>query len=295
MDWNLFRSKALRLKTGLPEKLILNNKDKTVTQENYIISGGIKGRERLKIIAQVMARDTNQLLDCVGIKSGMACLDAGCGGGDVTCELARRVGQTGTVVGLDMDQVKLDIARQEAKEQNCTNVEFHYADISKAQGKAEFDRVYARFLLTHLQDPLDALLRLQSFLKPGGVGIFEDIDFSGYYTYPESEAHTKHCTLYAQAVRSRGGDPNIGQRLPVLVQQAGFKKIQIQIVQPVALEGDVKLITPITMENIAETVLEEGLASQEEVDAIVRKLYAFAYNTETVAGFPRIVQVWGTC
>ena len=265
-----------------------------MTQKNYIISGGVKGRERLRILSQVMAGDTNRLLDCVGIKPGMACLDAGCGGGDVTCELARRVGETGTVVGLDMDQIKLDIARQEAKEQHYTNVEFRYADIYKESGKAEFDRVYSRFLLTHLRDPSDALLRLQSFLKPGGVGIFEDIDFSGYYTYPKSEAFTKYCSLHIQAARLRGGDSNIGQRLPVLVQQAGFKKIQIQIVQPVAFEGDVKLIDPITMENIAETVIEEGLASREEVNAIVRELYAFANNTETVAGLPRIVQVWGS-
>ena len=242
-----------------------------------------------------MARYTNRLLDCVGINPGMACLDVGCGGGDVTYELARRVGETGAVVGLDMDRVKLDIAQQEAKEQHYRNVEFRCSDINKEQGKAKFDCVYARFLLTHLQDPLDALLHFQRFLKPGGVGVFEDIDFSGCYTYPESAAFTKYCALYAQAAHLRGGDANIGQRLPALVQQAGFKKIQIQVVQPMALEGDVKLITPITMENIAETVIEEGLASREEVDVIVRELYAFANNAETVAGFPRIVQVWGTC
>jgi hypothetical protein len=50
---------------------------------------------------------------------------------------------------------------------------------------------------------------------------------------------------------------------------------------------------PLTMENIAGAVLADGLASQAEIDQLVRELYEFAVDPDTLAGTPRIFQVWG--
>jgi hypothetical protein len=52
-------------------------------------------------------------------------------------------------------------------------------------------------------------------------------------------------------------------------------------------------MNPITMENIADAVLEEGLATRAETDKIVRELYALAVAQGTDAGVPRIVRAWG--
>ena len=42
-----------------------------------------------------MHPSTNSLFDRLGIGDGMRCLDVGCGSGDVTLELAKRVGRAG--------------------------------------------------------------------------------------------------------------------------------------------------------------------------------------------------------
>ena len=63
----------------------------------------------------------------------MACLDVGCGGGDVSFDLARLVGASGRVVGMDVDAVKLEIARSEAAAQQFANVEFRFADITESE------------------------------------------------------------------------------------------------------------------------------------------------------------------
>ena len=94
-------------------------------------------------------------------------------------------------------------------------------------------------------------------------------------------------------VRHRGGDPDIGPRLPLLLKGRGFTDIGVNVVQPVACEGEVKLINALTMENIADAVLEDKLASREEIDSIVRDLYDYAANPATIAGTPRIIQSWG--
>jgi hypothetical protein len=67
----------------------------------------------------------------------------------------------------------------------------------------------------------------------------------------------------------------------------------MNVVQPAAMEGDAKLVTPVTMENIADAVIAEGLAGQEEIRAIVEELYDLARNPRTVVSLPRVVQVWG--
>jgi|SRR4051794_10175945 len=88
-------------------------------------------------------------------QTGIACLDVGCGGGDVTLEMARLVGSSGLALGTHMDKVKMQLAQQEAERKAITNVEFLELDIDRLNYKAEYDLVYARLLLTHLRDPVN--------------------------------------------------------------------------------------------------------------------------------------------
>jgi len=262
--------------------------------QHYVIRGGIEGRERLRVLSRVMATGSAALFDRLGLRNGMVCLDAGCGGGDATRDIARRVAPEGRVVGIDMDEKKLEIARAEAQQLGISNVEFHAIDIREASSMpAAFDVVYARFLLTHLNDPAGAVAAFRNCLRPGGRLAVEDIDFTGYFTYPEYEPFERYRELYSASVARRGGDPNIGRRLPSLLKDAGFEDLGISVVQPMGLEGEVKLMNPLTMENIADAVIEDGLAARSETDRIVRDLYDFAADPDTLAGTPRVVQVSG--
>jgi SAM-dependent methyltransferase len=245
------------------------------------------------VLARVMRESSTSLFDRLSLRDGLTCLDVGCGGGDATLELARRVGPHGSVVGVDIDETKLQIARAEAAEQGVQNVEFRLSDVRKEDALGTFDVVYARFLLTHLSDPVTVVNAFYRHLRPGGCIALEDIDFSGYFTYPESKAFRRYLELYCATVSRRGGDPNIGPRLPGLLKQGGFQDVGVAIAQPVGTEGEVKIINPLTMENIAPAVLADGLASQSEINEVVRELYEFAADRNTVAGTPRVVQAWG--
>jgi SAM-dependent methyltransferase len=266
-----------------------------VQGEDYPIRGGAKGRERLRILARVMYASTMSLFDRLSINHGQLCFDAGCGGDDVTLELARRVGPHGKVVGADIDETQLDIARREADAKGVRNVEFRTLDIrtTDEENRSAFDVVYARFLLTHLDDPSHAVSAFYRYLRPSELVIVEDADFNGYFTYPESKAFQRYHELYCKVARRRGGDPNIGPRLPILLADGGFEKVEMTVVQPIGTSGEVKLMNPITLENIADAILQDGLASQQEIDALIQELYQFAENPRTVAGVPRIVQAWG--
>lgn len=257
---------------------------------HYVIRGGLEGRERLRVMARVLRPTTLAWLLELGLREGLDCLDAGCGGGDTALELARLLGPTGRVTGVDLDAAKLEIARREAAEQGVHNVEFRVTNIFETQPAAAWDVVYSRFLLTHLSDPAAALASLYQYLRPGGVIAIEDIDFTGLFTCPESAAFRRYVDLYYATVRRRGGDPDIGPRIARLLIGCGFERIAMNIVQPASLTGDAKVVNALTMENIAGAVIADGLATQEAIDEIARELHDFADDPSTIAGFPRIFQ-----
>jgi SAM-dependent methyltransferase len=191
-----------------------------------------------------------------------------------------------------MDGTKIDIARAEAAAQGLTNVEYRVTRVDDAL-EGSFDLIYTRFLLTHLPHPQDTVRKLYARLRPGGSLVLEDIDFSGCVVWPDSPAFRRYCELYCTAARRRGCDPDIGPRLPFFLRDAGCTEIGVSIAQPIGLEGEMKVISALTMENIADGVIGQGLASRDEVDRITRELYELAANPDTLAGTPRIVQTWG--
>ena len=264
---------------------------------SYIIRGGPEGRERLRLVARVMAPATGALLDRVGVADDATCLDVGSGGGDVTLELARRA-RSGRVVGIDVDEAKIEIARAEAREAGIDNVEYRCEDLRSAELGSAFDIVHARFVLTHLTDPQAAADGLVRALRPGGVLVVQDIDYSGSFCEPRHPSFERYVDLYSLAARARGVDPDIGPRLPAILANAGCRPVHVHVVQPAGRrpgghEGDVKLTAPITLENIAEAVLGSGLAERAEIELLVDDLYRLAADDETLISTPRMVQAWG--
>jgi ubiquinone/menaquinone biosynthesis C-methylase UbiE len=136
-----------------------------------------------------------RLFDHVDVHEGMRCLDVGCGGGDVSYDLARIVGPAGAVVGTDLDETKLEIVRKEAASQQLLNVEARFADAVDALPAGYFDFAFARFLLTHVPDPRSVLRSMYAALRSGGMLAVVDIDFSGYFSYPECPAVTRYVAL----------------------------------------------------------------------------------------------------
>lgn len=67
----------------------------------------------------------------------------------------------------------------------------------------------------------------------------------------------------------------------------------MNVVQPAGMEGEVKLIGPITLEAVGDAVVDAGLATAEELSELLDELSSFARMKGTVLSIPRVVQVWG--
>jgi hypothetical protein len=73
----------------------------------------------------------------------------------------------------------------------------------------------------------------------------------------------------------------------------GFARVQPNVVRPADLDGVSKLMPALTLENIKATVIRHGVATEEEIDALVDEFYALARDPHTYVANPRIVQVIG--
>jgi predicted O-methyltransferase YrrM len=260
----------------------------------YAIRGGEEGTRRLDLLARVMRPTTESFLDAAGIAPGMICLDAGSGAGHVSRSLARRVGPSGRVVGLERDPVKLAAARAETEREGLRHVEYREADVTTWSEPGTYDVVYGRFIVSHLRDRPAFVRRLWESLRAPGTLILEDIDFGGAFCHPVDPAYSRYCELYTEVIDRRGGDANVGPRLYRLCLAAGFGELQVQVVQPAYCGTCVeKELSLSTMVNIADAVIAEGLAGAEEVRETIAGLTAVTADPGSIVACPRIFQVRG--
>ncbi len=108
-------------------------------------------------------------MDRISVKPGERVLDVGCGCGDATFELARRVGATGEITGIDLSSIMLARARESAEDLGLTYVRFINADAQTyAFQRRSFDLFYSRFGIMFFTDPQAAFGNLFRALCPGG-------------------------------------------------------------------------------------------------------------------------------
>jgi ubiquinone/menaquinone biosynthesis C-methylase UbiE len=95
-------------------------------------------------------------------------LDVGCGFGDTTQQIAKRVGPSGVAVGVDCAQNFIDIAKREAEEAQLANASFLLADVQADHLSGPYDHIFSRFGTMFFNLPGAALRNIRRALKPDG-------------------------------------------------------------------------------------------------------------------------------
>jgi SAM-dependent methyltransferase len=112
----------------------------------------------------------HQTVDRIGLRPGDRVLDACCGTGASALPAAHLVGAAGQVVGLDLAEPALVLARAKARAQGLTNVEFRAVDVEHTGLPSEaFDAVVCVFGVFFLPDMAAAVAEMWRLVRPGGV------------------------------------------------------------------------------------------------------------------------------
>ena len=109
------------------------------------------------------------VLAAAAAQPGEHVIDIGCGMGGTTAELARAVGPTGHVLGVDISAPLIEAARAH----RVDNATFVVGDATTYPFKAAaYDLVFSRFGVMFFGDPVAAFKNLRHALKPAGRLVF---------------------------------------------------------------------------------------------------------------------------
>jgi ubiquinone/menaquinone biosynthesis C-methylase UbiE len=113
---------------------------------------------------------TDKILELAEVREGMKVLDLACGSGDPSLSLARVVGPTGRVVATDVVPGMIQVAEENARNEQLSNIEFRVADAEAIPfPDGYFDAVTCRFGVMFFSDPVRAMREARRVLKDMGL------------------------------------------------------------------------------------------------------------------------------
>jgi len=170
-----------------------------MTDPTYALGRSDEEHARLTEQANFLRPLTERFFREAGIAPGMKVLDVGSGVGDVAFLLAELVGRDGKVVGVDIDGGALEKARKRAGQLELRNVEFVQGDVRTMTLPGPFDAAVGRLVLLYCADPVAALARISTHVRPKGIVAFQEMDLNemaARATYGDSLLASVVATIY---------------------------------------------------------------------------------------------------
>ena len=172
---------------------------------------------------------------------GERAIDVGCGCGATTIALARRVGESGHVLGVDISEPMLARARERCAELRLANVELMRSDAQQAQLPPAHDLAFSRFGVMFFDDPTAAMANIGRGLEPGGRIVFvcwQDRNRNPWMGIPMAAALQHVPAPPAPDADAPGpfafADP---ERVRRILTDAGFADIALEAVEHELLVG----------------------------------------------------------
>jgi ubiquinone/menaquinone biosynthesis C-methylase UbiE len=121
------------------------------------------------ILVDGLTLHSAKVFPSLAVHQGDRVLDAGCGFGDTAIQLARLVGPSGSVLGMDCCEGFLEYGRRDAKAAALANVTFLEGDVQTYPFKPIHDFCFSRFGTQFFENPVAGLRNMRASLKPGGT------------------------------------------------------------------------------------------------------------------------------
>ncbi len=263
--------------------------------DSYVLARTSEEYRRLRLQALTWEKATGAILDETGLREGMRCLDVGCGSGDVMRLMGEKVGETGSVTGVDIDgklgRESLEVLKASGK---C-NFEFIQDDVAGADdiSREKYDLTYARFLLFHMKDPDFVLRKMYEWTRPGGYLVVQDYDFSTFEVYPRIDILEEGLKAFSTLMEKGGKDIRIGRKLPHHFLSAG-----IGPADNIRLDGIISTLAEAewwlrdSYQSILPVALKAGFTTEEKSKALLQTLSDLANKESHYFTWPLLVGAW---
>jgi SAM-dependent methyltransferase len=189
---------------------------------SYVLGHTDGELRRLATQAQRIDPITRRFLADAGIAAGARVLDVGSGVGHVAFLAADLVGDTGEVVGVDRSPDAVAAATAEAKARSRNNVSFVQGDPADMTFERPFDAAIGRYVLQFQAHPAEMLRKVAAHVRPGGVVVFHELDWSGLRSFPAVPTYDKCWNWIVETLRLSGTESSMGMKLHSTFVAAGL-------------------------------------------------------------------------
>lgn len=165
-------------------------------------------------------------LAALALRPGENVIDIGTGPGYLAASMARAVGANGKVVGIDVSESMLQVARATCAEFAWT--EFHKADAGQLLGVAgAFDVAVSTQVYEYVQDVDAALAEVHRELRQDGRLVIVDTDWESIVWATADDVLTRKLL---KAWEEHLVDPHLPETLPERLRRAGFQVDSIEVI-----------------------------------------------------------------
>lgn len=264
--------------------------------DEYVLGRTSAEYQRLRKQSEALEPATRRVLEQIGLRQGMSCLDVGCGPGEVMRLMGEVVGPTARVTGLDCDprlgNEAIEVLNATVKS-NFYFLEGDVESIDEVEG-APFDLTFARLLLIHVRDPLAALRKMYAWTKPGGYVVVQDYDMRTVDLYPRPAWWGELERVLFGVLERAGKDARIGYKLPAYFVRAGIGAPDgtdvTGVLQSLRESGPIFFAT---YRSLLPKALELGITTQEESEAFLAEVERAMAGEQYYSSFwPLLVGVW---
>jgi ubiquinone/menaquinone biosynthesis C-methylase UbiE len=262
---------------------------------SYALGSTDSEHERLIRQAARLAPCTERFFREAGIGKDQRVLDLGSGVGDVAMLVAKIVGPSGEVVGVERDQRAIARAKARVAKAGLHNVSFIQSDACEVTSKKPFDAVVGRFILMFVPDPVAVLRSLSQLVCPGGIVAFQEPSWAPTF------AISTHLPLWSAAAslmcdtfRCSGANPEMGLAIYRIFQKAGLPAPTMQMEVPLGDDPDFIRWMYDVMCSLRPQIQQLNMSLEKlgDFDTLPERLQAEVAASNGVTSWMAIVGAW---
>jgi len=196
------------------------------------------------------------------LRPGLRVLDLGSGPAHTTMELARRVGPSGAVTGIDINAEFVHRSSNRAKEAKLP-IQFVLSGFPPLPfPDGSFDRVFCKNVLEYVDSAADTVAEMARVTAPGGIVVASDSDWEMIALETGAANRERNERILAAAKSIALKEPRIGRQLYGLFRGAGLAEVKAEILAGADTTGR---SLPMLKASFARYARDSGRVAEDEI------------------------------